>query len=166
MTLQTIVLRYDEMLMAAQAGVLRTIENLKKGRRDRRGADPHNGWTLSIEGAMAEYAVAKAFDRHWQGKGNLGDADVSRVIEVRRCIYPYGDLRLHPEDHRDRPYVLVTGERGAYTIRGWIRGGDGMKERYWGSPYAENRPAYWVPQTDLNPPDDSLLAYVKEVENA
>ena len=62
-----------------------------------------------------------------------------------------GSLLLHPRDLDDAPYVLMTGGGGAYQVRGWIMGRDGKQEKYWGDRANQNRPAYWVPQSALNP---------------
>ena len=52
-------LTYWEILLAAQAGVMRQIENLKKKRRAYYGAGTNNDWQLHIEGCLGEFALAK-----------------------------------------------------------------------------------------------------------
>ena len=57
-----ILLDKNEMMLAAQAGVIRRIENLTGGRRERYGATAVTGWQRDIEGALAEAALAKFLD--------------------------------------------------------------------------------------------------------
>ncbi len=58
---------------------------------------------------------------------------------------------LHKTDKPAAEYVLVSGMFGDYAVRGWILGGDGMQEKYWSERGEAGRPAYFVPQSALQP---------------
>ena len=59
-----------EMLLAAQAGIMRQVENLKIGRSAAHGAGDKNDWQLHMEGALGEYALAKHLESSGMGKVN------------------------------------------------------------------------------------------------
>ena len=143
-----------EILLVAQAGIQRQVENLQKRRKPAHGADDQSDWQKAIEGCLGEFAVAKHFGLFWSGKGKLGAADVGIAnlsgVDVRTCQLPTGCLILHPTDDDDRQYWLVTGVNGKYTLRGWMWGRDGKDQIYWGDVARCGRPAFFVPQEDLN----------------
>ena len=136
-----------EMLLAAQAGVMRQVENLKIGRSAAHGAGDKNDWQLHIEGALGEYALAKHLGIFWDGKGKLRAPDVGEMDVRTRSEHSY-DLILHESDPDDRIFWLVTGKNGDYAIRGKIVGRDGKRPEYWKDP-AGGRPAYFVPPSKL-----------------
>lgn len=139
-----------EMMIAAQVGVTRQISNLQKGRKDFYGAKERDGWRMHIEGCMGEMAVAKALGLFWNGDiGDLGAPDVDG-LEVRTSSRLDGDLIMHPRDKDNAYYILVTGVNGRYQIHGYIEGRYGKNEKYWSDP-AGGRPAFFVPQSVLNP---------------
>ena len=137
-----------ELELAAIIGVKRQTENLFRRRQDAYGASKEGGWSLHIEGAAGEMAVAKAFNRYWQG--NLGDlrADDVDKLQVRtRSRHDY-ELTLHPDDPDDRGFMLVTGLAPNFCIRGWVWGREGKLPEYWRDP-AGGRPAFFVPHSVL-----------------
>lgn len=58
-----------EMMLAAQAGVMRQVENLKRGRAAFYGAGNLNDWQYHVEGCLGEFALAKFLGVYWSGKG-------------------------------------------------------------------------------------------------
>jgi len=136
-----------EMLLAAQAGCMRQVENLKKNRNHRHGASASNTWQMGVEGCLGEFALAKYLGVYWSGKGVLRAPDVGDV-DVRTSSKPHYRLILHPDDPDDRKFYLLTGLDGKYIVRGWIMGIDGKQDQYWEDP-AGGRPAYFVPQSAL-----------------
>jgi hypothetical protein len=141
-----------EMLLGAIAGVMRQVQNLGDNRKPAHGAGDRNDWQLHVEGALGEQALAKALGLYWSGKGGLRAPDVGR-FEVRTRSEHWHELPLHPEDSDDRRFWLVTGRNGQYRVRGWILGAEGKRDDWWRDPSGEGRPAYWVPQGELCPPD-------------
>ncbi len=151
-----VMLKYSEVFIAAVAGCMRQIQNLKKGRAPRYGAGNENDWQLHIEGCLGELVIAKWLGAHWSGKGTLRAPDVGRV-DVRTRSKQWHDLILHPEDPDDRAFWLVCGGNGKYSIKGWILARDGKKALYWKDP-AGDRPAYFVPQESLQSPHNPMPA--------
>lgn len=146
--MKDITLSYSDMLIAAQAGLMRRIENVKKGNVSNKS--PYdNKWQTDIEGALAEYALAKAIGRFWWGKGNPRDPDVYPNEECRHSESHENRLILHKTDHDTRRYWLVTGRDGKYRVHGYILGRDGKKEEYWADPTGKNFPAFFIPQNKL-----------------
>jgi hypothetical protein len=164
-TTNKVTLTSWEMMMGAQAGVMRRVENIQHGAQHKHGGERKgNDWQLAIEGALGEMALAKYLGLYWSGKGRYRAHDVGGVgpgsplgYEVRTRSREDYDLILHPEDPDDRIVWLVVGKSGAYTVKGWIKAGDGKKDEYWKDP-AGDRPAYFVPQNVLRPPAFAFVA--------
>lgn len=70
--------------------------------------------------------------------------------EVRGTRYSYGKLLLHPKDRDEQIFILVTGLPPTFCLVGWIKGKDGKNPKFWSDPVG-GRPAFFVPQTSLNP---------------
>jgi len=140
-----------EMILAAQAGIMRQVENLSKHREPNHDANHENDWQRNIEGCMGEYVLAKYLNIHWTGKGIIGDLDVG-PYEVRTTSKETNRLIIHPEDRDNAIFWLICGINGRYKIMGWILGIHGKQQEYWKDP-AGGRPAYFVPQSALMPPE-------------
>jgi len=144
----TISLTYAEIFQAANAGVMRRIQRLKSGYALPYGLKSGTEWQLFIEGALAECALAKFLGKYWEGCGEINGIDVLDV-EARSTKHENGRLIIHDADKDDLKYYLLTGEEGKYIVRGWMYGKDAKQEKYLDSP-AGRKPAYFVPQADLN----------------
>ena len=142
-------LTWDEMWHGIHVGCARRMAVLKRGGRDRFGANPELiAWKADIEGACAELAVAKALGVEWPASVDQGsDPDIWSDIEVRRTN---PSLILRPNDHKDRRYVWVKGWAPAYEIGGWIKAGDGMRDEWLTDFGKSNRPkCFCVPRERL-----------------
>jgi hypothetical protein len=144
-------LTWGELHMAAQIGVLRQLEAIRKGLPDRHGFDGDTGWTIHIEGAAGELAVAKVLNMYWGGTVNTfkTEADVGSKIEVRTRSKDNYDLLVRNNDPDDSIFILVTGKAPKYNVIGWITGKDAKKEE-WKQDYGGRPTAYFVPQNALN----------------
>ena len=138
-----------EMLIGAQAGAMRQVENLKTN-----GSKPTHGlknnakdWQIHIEGVLAEQACAKYLNRYWSGKGERGGIDVYDV-DVRSTRHKHGCLIIHKSDPDDRFFYLVTGMNGVYHVHGGMYAGEGKNDEWWREP-VDQRPAFFVPQSHL-----------------
>ena len=151
-----VTLTSSELLLAAQAGCMRQVENLFRGREDAYGASNGQGWEMHIQGAAGEFAVSKALNLHWPGKGRLRGSDVG-PLQVRTAARHSHCLILHEEDDDEVAFVLVTGLAPSFIIQGWIRGWYGKRRQHWRDP-AGGRPAFFVPQAVLNPPEELIHA--------
>lgn len=148
-----IVLKSDELMLAAMAGVMRQVENIKTGEgQNTHGYDERNPWQVHIEGCCGEMAVAKAFNKYWKGKGKRGKPDVGDN-DVRTRPHHKSRLILHRKDAPNRIFWHVTGSNGSYQIHGWIYAHEGQKEEYWGDFAKINRPAFFVSNSIIRPPE-------------
>jgi hypothetical protein len=144
-----------ELLLGGFVGVLRQVSALGHGRQDRYGAEAGDPWSMHIEGACAEMAVAKYLGRYWQplaerGYLSLVPADIGRSIQVRSTDRPGGCLIIHPDDEDEHLFYLVI-RLGAprYTIAGWLRGRAGKRPEFWREDRGVRHPAFFVPQSAL-----------------
>lgn len=152
----TIELSWSEVSHAAWIGACRRIVALRRGRSEPAGAarDP---WTIDIEGACAEMAVAKVQDRYWFALADRtstlpGDAG---TLQVRHTPRADGKLIIRPADSPGAVFVLVTGTAPRFTIAGSIKCADARRDEWWQAP--NDRPGAWfVPQSALAPLEPSL----------
>ena len=140
-----------EYVHAAHAGFMRQASNTCKGRIDAYGYSGI-GYDLHIQGAIAEFVVAKAMRLFWTGLSAVGASDVAG-LQVRSSANHNYRLIVHPGDPDDAPFVLVTGNSLEYVVRGWIYGSEAKQQQYWQEP-VKGRPAYFVPQSDLHSIDE------------
>lgn len=161
-----------EWLYAATRGIERQIDDLLRGRKPRHMAvekQATEGWWWNINGACGEQVVAKWLGVSWDGAfGNFRAADVGGIVEVRTTTRHDYPLALHPSDPDDAPFILVTGLGPRWRIQGFLRGSKGKRPEWYhdrpppaGVP--TGRPAFWVPQVELQKDDadfDRLKDYV------
>jgi len=147
--MKEIGLTTTEIMQGALVGVMRQVQNIRDRRQDKYGASNSKGWQLHIEGALGEMALAKFLDLYWGGVGTFRGSDVGKSQQVRTRSRHNYELMLHPDDDDEQTYWLLTGTNGTYRVHGWLRGADGKKDHYWKDP-AGGRPAFFVPQSDLN----------------
>ena len=135
----------DEMLSASLIGSRRLIESMRAGLPQIGQAS--RDWSDEIEGAAAEVAVAKAMGLYLDPSiGRYKEKDVGD-LHVRYSRITNASLILRDRDPEGR-YVLVTGELGSYSIRGWAQSDKVKKPEYRKAP--NGRPAAWfVPQQEL-----------------
>jgi hypothetical protein len=142
-----ITLSASEMMLAAQAGVMRTVENMVRGANGNHGSAVDD-WTMSIEGALAEWAASKAIGIHWPGKGQMRSADAGN-LQIRSTPRPDGCLILHPADNDGDMFVLMVGSGRNWQPKGFMRAQEGKIEKYWKE--GVRSPAFFVPQSALHP---------------
>jgi hypothetical protein len=142
-----------EIMMAAQAGIMRQVENIKNKVEQYYGASNANDWQIHVEGCLGEFALSKFLNIWWGGKGKKREADV-HIHDVRTTPSHNYSLIIHPSDPDDRIFWLVTGINGSYKVQGWIYAKDGKKNEYWKDPVG-GRAAFFVPISKLNEPGDT-----------
>lgn len=147
-----ITLSASEMLLAAQAGVMRTVENMVRGAKGAHGSAVDD-WSMSIEGALAEWAASKALGIHWPGKGKMRGADAGN-LQIRSTKNERGSLLLHDSDRDEDTFVLMIGSGSHWRPAGWIRAGDGKIKKWWRTDMRS--PCYLVPQDQLRDMVDLL----------
>ena len=135
--------------MAAQVGVRRMLESLRKGSAQANGCE--DTWTPHIEGACGEMVVAKALNRYWSGSVNTYSQPDVAEYQVRTRSKPEYQLIVRPDDDDEAPFVLVRGRAPSYDIVGWLYGYE-AKQSIWLRTYGNRRPAYFVPDEALHDP--------------
>lgn len=144
-----------ELGTGAICGMRRQIESVLKGRKDRDGLDPEEGWTVHIEGALGELVVAKFLNIYWDFSVNrFQGPDLGKNYQVKTRAKNHYDLLVRPHDNDNDIYILVVGMAPEYRVVGWYYGRDAKKEE-WLKKVRPDRPAaYYVPQSFLNPMKD------------
>lgn len=142
--MSSVRLTLAEMEQASILGCRRQIESLSKGRKDQHGFSGEDGWTVHIEGAGGELAVAKVLGIYPVfGLNTFHAADLARNIQVRTRSRDDYDLLVRPNDADDAIFVLVTGRIPNFEVRGWILGRDAKRED-WLADHGGRPPAYFV----------------------
>lgn len=149
-----ITLTPQEAQYAAMVGIQRHIEALRAARPDRYGANTDDGWTLHIEGAAGELAVAKHLGVYWAAPVNTystgGDVGALQVRTRSRHDY---DLIVRPKDRDTDRFILVTGRTPHFRLHGWITGAEAKQDRYLQT-HGGREPAWFVPAANLHPMEE------------
>ena len=161
-----VTLSYSEILVYAQVGLIRQVNNIRDGRKDYGAsyklADP---WTKHIEGALGEAAVAKAFGAYYNGEiGDLGASDIrlrydGGAIQVRTVSsQSKGDRLIVYEKDSDKDIsVSVVSNPPAFDLRGYVYGHEAKQARYIFAT-EDRHPAYFVRPDALRPVRELLDA--------
>jgi hypothetical protein len=168
--MKEINLTWAEMLLAANVGVMRNVQNLKLGQgridgqaRQLGGMDYTQArqfggmdytWSTHIEGAAGEMAVAKYLGRFWSGAIGFIKADDVGPYQVKtNTSRKWDDLILREWNDPAKIYISVLSFVPKFVIAGWVLGSEGMKKEFHreGTP---GMPAYFVPRLSLHPMSD------------
>lgn len=147
-----VTLTREEMLEAAIVGCRRRIASIYDNLDDDKGEyNPNCPWMTDIEGAAAEFALAKYMGVPWNGGVNTFKAPDVAHFQVRSSTLPYGSLILRHRDKKmDEVYVLVTGkcERpwAKYRPVGWMFCSEAKAPQFW----RQDKKAWFVGQTYLH----------------
>ena len=141
-------LTMSEVSLAAGVGMRRQIMSLFSP--DAHGCDGKEGWTLHIEGAGGELAVAKLLNIYWDGSvGTFSNGgDVGRLQVRTRSRLDY-ELIVRPRDRDEDLFVLVVGRIPVFHVVGWIRGRDARRPE-WLAEHGGRPAAHFVPQDALH----------------
>lgn len=153
------------LLLSGWVGLGRTVQSKKKGRQERDGQkDDSLRWNLTVEGAMAEAAVAQYFDAFWTGArfGPTQQHDIGNM-EVRSTHHQNGHMHIYERNDDACPFIFVVTDFNSLScnIVGWIYGRDAKRPEW----IREGRPGgacYWVPQSALRPPEELKAILNKE----
>ncbi len=144
-----VTLTWHEVALASQVGMRRHAEALSKGLPDAYGRTSDDGWSVHIEGACGELAVAKAMNVFWSPTVNTfkagGDVGAWQVRTRSRADY---ELLVRDSDKDSAPYILVRGKAPNFEVAGWILGAD-AKQPQWKQTHGGRAPAYFVPDGAL-----------------
>lgn len=142
----------SELMLCAQAGAMRYIENMKRGYQNKYNIPADAPlWQWHIEGCIGEYVMSRHLNILWKGKGETGTSDLANGDEVRMSESHANRLIIHKSDSDDARFWFVTGKNGVYRIHGYIFGYEAKQTNYWTDPIG-GRPAFFVPTDDLTCP--------------
>lgn len=142
-------LTFGEMAASAMVGVYRQLESSRKNSVDQT-ASKDSGFTLHINGAMAEQAVAKHLGLHWGcGVNTYAKPDVDPNYQVKWRSQDQGDLFVPVKADDTDIYVLVTGQAPVFILRGWIPATEAKQFKV--TAPGGFKPAHCIPQCDLRP---------------
>lgn len=132
-----------ELLVASQVGSMRRVTSLKDGHAERKHTEK-DGWTLNIDGAMAEMAFAKHMNIYWSAANrSFKEPDVGDW-QVRSTNHPNGHLIIRPNDtDGDIRYALVVTNPPCFSIAGFMLSAEARTNKYW------RQDSWWVPQSEL-----------------
>jgi hypothetical protein len=144
-----VTLTPEEMLFGAEIAISRIRRAIDSNLADRKHSGRHyRTWDVDMEGAMGEIAVSKAF--HLPVNRRFRETDVGHNIEVRTTKYDTGKLVIKKTDKYGEYAILVVGQFGQYSIRGYLPVEQGKQERFWDPKFK----VYMVPQDELLPLKD------------
>lgn len=149
-----ITLTRDEIVFAAQGGLMRNIENLLKGGKPRFGHPYEQLWARHINGAHAELAVAKYLGVYWTPvyeKWANGLPDLPGGREVRSITRPGKPLAFYEGNKPERKYLLVHVETPKLTLIGWLFGHEIMRDEWLAGTDDKGKRRWEAPQSALRP---------------
>ena len=155
----------SEIQVAALVGLQRQIREIQKNGqyilqkyKEKYNHPGKSGlWSNAIEGALGEFAVAKALNQYPTGMESHWAIDVGTGIEVRTRKNPDHQLFLKPSDKPGFVYVLVCGSFGSYHIKGWIHSDEVFMRSEWHHDNSgKTSKCFWVPDSALNPISDLI----------
>lgn len=147
----------NELAAAAYVGLRRHMEAIRHDHKRPDGTTPL--WDDDIEGALAELAFSKHHNMYWAAHAGLGGLRVPDVgqVHIRQAKKDFHKLIVRPQDimryGENAPFVLVTGERGRYWIRGWIQTGEARRDEWKENPNGYGQ-CWMVPPENLWPIDN------------
>jgi len=106
--------------------------------------------------AIAEYASCLHYNKCptlFRTDLPEGLPDMRPDVNVRWAEKRWHRLRVDKKDKPDMKYLLVTGVEPTFYIMGWLYGHEAKQEKYWETPPKVKKAAYFVPVSDLRPPN-------------
>jgi hypothetical protein len=144
-------LSWPQILVGAHVGCMRNVQSLRNKATPRAGVGLDDTWTINIEGACGEMAVAKHLGVFWAAEvGDLHADDVS-VYQVRtNTSRRLDDMILRDHDKNHKVYISVLSFVPKFVICGWITGEDGKREDWKRVGTPGRPPCYFVPRGALH----------------
>jgi hypothetical protein len=148
-----VLLSRAECRAAALVGVERRLWALGAKAREVYGAAAGGDyWTIDVEAAAGELAVAKLLGVYWSAKDSAAedreDGDVAGH-QVRHSRRLDASLICHVRDSDDQVFVLVVGAMPSFRVAGWLPGVEAKSPAFWREDVP--RAAFFVPQSALRP---------------
>ena len=147
-----IKLDWNEVLVAANVGVLRHMVALRRDLKPGNFVGFENAWTLEIEGAQGELAVANHLSCYWAWNiGYTDRRDVGGYQVKTNCSRRLDDLIIQPKNAVDDIYIGVLSFCPDFYITGWINWTEALKKKYPLSERVPGRAAHFIPRSALEP---------------
>ncbi len=155
----------EQLEYAHEMGLQRQQNAIANRRKQRGGGDGNfGGFRDHREKCCAEYACSIYWKVPWSPtigqaggtKNPNGDLCIfleagGLWIEIRHSTHDNAGLIYYPRrDKGDRPYVLVTGKEGSYSIHGWLVGWDCLRLGKWQEGRGDQNRWLRVPHRELN----------------
>jgi hypothetical protein len=146
-----VTLNDQEVAWACYIARQRHESCLKKGIADKYGAT--GGYSLDEQGALGEYAVAKALGVQWTPGVDTFSAEGGDGVgkfEVRTGGRHNYSLIIRPADKDERVFILATTEdRRTFFVHGWMTAIGAKRVASWKRAPNGRPPAWFVPQGAL-----------------
>jgi hypothetical protein len=161
-------LRMYEVWNGILCGANRCFGSIERGLKDRYGYEG-DGWSISMEGAIAEAAFAKYCNRYWDAsEGQFrGAADIGTHFQIRLTTKEDYSLKVTKEDDKINVLVAMIGRRTesfdngrtqeavlCFRIVGWYKAEEARKRDDWYGDLGNGRTKqWWVPPAELKDPE-------------
>lgn len=132
-----------ELWSGAIVGLARRLSSIQKGIDNKKHAE-QSDWSIDIDGACAEIAVAKYRGLYWTPTNGTFKLPDLGDLQIRSTSHLSGHLIVRPNDTKNERFILVRTAPPSFTICGWYWASDAKADRYW------RQDSWWVPQSDLH----------------
>jgi hypothetical protein len=144
-------MEYLDLSVAGVIGTMRHATATVKGWPDKAGFKGE-GYDIHTLGVLGEMTVCAVMGWYYNPTINTFKApDVGVNIDVKTRPRHDWDLIVRPGDPEDRVYVLVTGRKLDFQVRGWVYGHEVAALGWWGAKDGERAPCWWIGQDRLRP---------------
>jgi hypothetical protein len=138
-----ILLDWNELIVAAECGIMRRINSLRKGRDDGCHFTADKAWSADIDACGAELGVGKYLGIYFVPLINTFKASDVAGYEVRSTALANGKLIVRPKDGGASTMLLVVTQLPRMTLIGTFPAIEARCEKFW------QGDAWWVPQEFL-----------------
>ena len=160
MSIETIVLKWEEILSGANTGLIREVESLRQNIDWGHGANfnRYEKWGKSVSGTLCEMSVAKIMQSYFSHSvNNFYGKDLiinNKPVQVRSQLYskPNKSLIIRKGFKVDDYYFYVADDCPTFYFYGYIKAKDCQKYGTWTNFNKQDRPYVWsVPLDKLKP---------------
>lgn len=125
-----IILTWPEVLLGVNAGIMRRVSAMRRGRCNPFPEEGRSIWDRDINGSLAEVAVAKWAGAFWSGTvGRIDTPDVGN-LQVRSKTQDGERLVIRPDDKDDEVFVSVLVQPPSCRLCGWLYAGEAKRPEW------------------------------------
>lgn len=123
-----VTLKWFEIAMAAEVGVRRKVESMRKSLKPLHEFAGHHSFDIDIMGACGELAVAKLMRLYWDGSVGTFKANDLQGWQVRtRISTHYEGLVLRDNDRDEDNTILVVASLPSFDVLGYVNNARGKR---------------------------------------